>query len=127
MNRKKSKISWISELEAKGKLLKKLAAWLGLQVKCGKHDSVFEFKMERKRWWLELKGNEKTRVLFPGDKADFGKSAFDSIENLLAALFSTPSLLVSNPENHFACFLENKFSKIRSREELEIFASLYGD
>lgn len=86
MNRKKSKISWISKLEAKEKLLKKLAAWLGLQVKYGKNDSVFEFKMERKRWWLELKGNKKTRVLFPEDKADFGKYAFDSVENLLVAL-----------------------------------------
>ena len=104
--------------------MKKLAAWLGLQVKCGKNDSVFEFKMEHKRWWLELKGNKKTRVLFPEDKADFGKYAFDSVENLLAALFSSPSLLVSSPENHAAFFLENKFSKIRNREELEIFASL---
>lgn len=124
MNRKKSKISWISELEAKEKLLKKLAAWLGLQVKCGKHDNIFEFKMEHKRWWLELKRYVGTRILFPGDKADYGKYAFDSVENLLAALFSTPSLLVSNPENRAVYFLENKFSKIRSREELEIFASL---
>lgn len=125
MNSKKPKILWISELEAKEKWLEMLAAWLGLQVKCSRHNIEFDFEMEHKRWWLELKGHEKAKVLFPGDTADYGKYAFDSVENLLAAVFSTHSLLVFNQENHSAYFLENKFSKIRSREELEIFASLF--
>ena len=92
---------------------------------CKKIDDVYGYVMAKSRWWYESKFDARVRLLFPAGKADFDRLAFDSAERLLAAVFSTHSLLAYD-FNYSTYFIENEhFFNAGSEEELKILLDLH--
>ena len=118
---------WIFELKSKRKWLELLGDVFGFVLVRKAEDEEFGYCMSKKRWWFEPKKCRKARVMFPLEKTDFAGYAFDSVEKLLFAFLSTPTLLVSGGDmNPFAEFVCNGFAGVKCREELELKLMLLG-
>lgn len=116
---------WIHSLKQKRKWLAMVGDVFGFVPVCKKIDDVYGYIMAKRRWWYESKFDTRVRLLFPLDKADFDRWAFDSAEKLLAAVFSTRSML-AHDLSRSACFIENKhFFNVGSEEELKILLDLH--
>ena len=110
---------WISSLKQKRKWLTTIGDVFGFVPVYSRYDDVHSYILVKRRWWYESKMDRRVRLMFPANKADFDRWAFDSAERLLAAVFSTHSLLAYD-FNHSTCFIENEhFFNVGSEEELK--------
>ena len=116
---------WIHSLKQKRKWLKIIGDVFGFVPVCKWNDDVHGYTMAKCRWWYESKIDRRVRLIFPANKADFDRWAFDSAERLLAAVLSTRSLLAYD-FNYSTYFIENEhFFNVNSEEESKILLDLH--